>query len=88
MKARLLKNLSNTEAGEIIDVIMNYKHKSPYGYFFEGSLLVAVYPTELDFIKDEPEVKQVEPIKFDNYEKNIVDLIRNLSSVVSEIKFK
>lgn len=85
MKIKLLINKGDNKAGDIVDGISS--STSSWFYFYSNASLTSVYEGEYEIVKDEPtETKPAE--KFDSYQKNMIDLIRDLSAIVSEIKFK
>jgi hypothetical protein len=88
VKIKILKDVGPFKEGEIRDAI---KHTLlSYAYLYsDNTSLETIYEDQYELVKDEPEVKPLEIVeKFSNEQKNMIDLIRELSAVVSEIKFK
>jgi hypothetical protein len=89
MKIKLLIDKGDNKAGDIVDGITPSDNLTgSWYYFYSGSNLTSAYTGEYEIVKDEP-IEEPKPVeKFDSYQKNMIDLIRDLSLIVSEIKFK
>jgi hypothetical protein len=88
VKIKILKDVGPFKEGEIRDALKHTLLSYAYVYS-DNTSLEAVYEDQYEIVKDNPEVNlNTFGEKFSNEQKNMLDLIRDLSAVVSEIKFK